>query len=107
MVGNIFSSGLNAYQSAQKLMGQGIGGIDNTSATSGAGSFAETLAGFATDSVASLKQGESMSIAAVKGQADVTDVVTAVNSAMRTMEVVTALRDKVIGAYQEIIRMPI
>ena len=109
MVSNILASGLGAYQNTQKIGGKGgvggIGSIDD--APSGAGSFAETLAGFTEDSLATLKKGETTSIAAAKGQADVTDVVTAVGAAMRTLETVTAIRDKVVGAYQEILRMPI
>lgn len=107
MVSNIFSSGLGAYQNAQKMLGKGVGGIGDVAPVEGAGSFAETLASFAQDSVATLKKGEETSILAAKGQADVTDVVTAVNAAMRTMETVTALRDKVVNAYQEILRMPL
>lgn len=107
MVGNILASGLNAYQSAQKLAGKGIGNLTDTAPAEGAGSFAETLAGFAQDSLSTMKKGEATSIAAAKGQADITDVVTSVQAAMRTLETVTAVRDKVIGAYQEIMRMPI
>ncbi|MEC8061286.1 MAG: flagellar hook-basal body complex protein FliE, partial [Pseudomonadota bacterium] len=41
------------------------------------------------------------------GQADLTDVVAAVNEAELTLKTVTSLRDKMVQAFQEISRMPI
>ena len=61
----------------------------------------------AKDSVNTLKEGELMSIKGISGEADLTDVVSAVNSAEATLQLVTTLRDRIIQAYQEIIRMPI
>lgn len=52
-------------------------------------------------------KGERMSLAAAAGQADVNDVITAVAEAEVTLQAVTTVRDKVIQAYQDIIRMPI
>ncbi len=40
------------------------------------------------------------------GQADIVDVVNAVNSAELTLDTVVAVRDKVISAYQSIMQMP-
>lgn len=50
---------------------------------------------------------ETMSLKAAAGQADVNEVVTAVAEAEVTLQAVTTVRDKVIQAYQEIIKMPI
>ncbi|WP_240796794.1 flagellar hook-basal body complex protein FliE [Terasakiella sp. SH-1] len=50
---------------------------------------------------------ERMSLKAAAGQADVNEVVTAVAEAEVTLQAVTTVRDKVIQAYQEIIKMPI
>jgi flagellar hook-basal body complex protein FliE len=44
---------------------------------------------------------------ATAGKANVTDVVTAVSAAEVTLQAVTAVRDKAVAAYQEILRMPI
>lgn len=44
---------------------------------------------------------------AALGQADLVDVVTAVAAAEATLETVVSVRDSVIRAYQEIMRMPI
>lgn len=57
--------------------------------------------------VQSNRQAEQVSAQAVAGKADVTDVVTAVTNAEMALDTVVAVRDKVITAYQEIMRMPI
>jgi flagellar hook-basal body complex protein FliE len=45
--------------------------------------------------------------AQVAGKAELIDVVTAISSAEASLETVMAVRDQVISAYQEIMRMPI
>ena len=47
-----------------------------------------------------------MSIAAINDRADITQVVTAVAEAELTLQTVVTVRDKVIEAYKDIIRMP-
>ena len=69
--------------------------------------FSSFMKDAAKESVNTLKEGESMSIKGISGEADLTDVVSAVNSAEATLQLVTTLRDRMIQAYQEIIRMPI
>ena len=53
------------------------------------------------------RQSEAVSIRAVANQADLNEIVSAVNNAEMTLQTVVAVRDKVIQAYQEIMRMPI
>ena len=53
------------------------------------------------------RQSEAVSISAIASQADLNEIVTAVNNAEMTLQTVVAVRDKVIQAYQEIMRMPI
>ncbi len=50
---------------------------------------------------------EEMSAKAVTGEANVVDVVQAVTEAEVVIQTAVAVRDRVIGAYQEIMRMPI
>lgn len=52
------------------------------------------------------QKSENLSIAAVTGKADLTQVATAVSDAEITLQTVVAVRDKVIDAYKEILRMP-
>ena len=57
--------------------------------------------------VGALQQGEATSIAGVTGGASIQEVVEAVTAAELSLQKVTAIRDRVITAYQEIMRMPI
>jgi len=50
---------------------------------------------------------ETAMVQAATGRADLVDVVTAVAAAEATLETVVSVRDSVISAYQEILRMPI
>ena len=49
---------------------------------------------------------EAVATRALAGKADVTDVVTAVSNAELALNTVVAVRDRVISAYQDIIKMP-
>ena len=51
--------------------------------------------------------GEQMSMKGIAGEADLTDVVQAVNSADITLRTIVTLRDRMVQAYQEVIRMPV
>ena len=53
------------------------------------------------------KAAELATASAVAGEADLTDVVTAVSNAEMTLQTVVTVRDRVVAAYQEILRMPI
>lgn len=75
-------------------------------APAGGPSFGEMLRTAAEESIATLKQGEQKSIEGALGRADLSDVVTAVTAAETTLQAVVAVRDRVITAYQEILRMP-
>ncbi|PIW27851.1 MAG: flagellar hook-basal body protein FliE [Rhodospirillales bacterium CG15_BIG_FIL_POST_REV_8_21_14_020_66_15] len=53
------------------------------------------------------ERSEKMSIAAINDRADITQVVTAVAEAEMTLQTVVNVRDKVLEAYNDIIRMPV
>lgn len=82
-------------------------GVTTAAAASGAGSFSDFLSSAMKDSIATMKQGETMAAKQVTGKADLVDVVTAVNAAEVTLDTVVAVRDKVISAYQTIMNMSI
>ena len=50
---------------------------------------------------------EQQGLAVAGGQGDIVDVVTAIAAAETQLQTVIAVRDQVISAYQEILRMPI
>lgn len=53
------------------------------------------------------RKAEGQIAAQVAGKAELIDVVTAISAAEASLETVMAVRDQVINAYQEIMRMPI
>lgn len=73
----------------------------------GAADFSQYLSQAMDNAVSTLKTGEQMATKQVTGQADVVNVVNAVNNAELTLDTVVAIRDKVISAYQSIMQMPI
>ena len=96
----------------------GIGGVgaahasrqvSGAVATNGAGStdFSRVLSDVASDAVNALKTGETTAIAGINGRASVNQVVEAVMNAEQALQTATALRDKLVAAYQEISRMAI
>ncbi len=69
--------------------------------------FAEMLTNVMGDMTQTSRAAEGQMAASVQGQGSLIDVVTAVSSAEASLETVMAVRDQVIAAYQEIMRMPI
>lgn len=98
----VIADAINAYTNAATQTGNGL------SPREGDGSaFADLVADAARSAVATGHNAESMTAAAVEGKAELTEVVAAVSSAELTLQSVVAIRDRMIQAYQEIIRMPI
>ncbi len=52
-------------------------------------------------------KGEITSVKGLTNEADLSQMVTAITNAELTLQTVVAIRDKVVGAYQDIIKMPI
>ncbi len=69
--------------------------------------FADALRDAAEGAMGALREGEQQSLKAAVGEANLNDVVTAIGKAELTLQTVVTLRDRVIQAYQEILRMPI
>lgn len=69
--------------------------------------FGQIMEKMVGDASASLKQAEAASAAQIAGKGDLVDVVTALGAAETALETVVAVRDRVIGAYTEIMRMQI
>jgi flagellar hook-basal body complex protein FliE len=96
-----------AYAATQK--GMGVGDSMGTSGTQGPaqGGFADILKSAMSDAVHASKNAEHQMAAQVAGKTELVDVVTAISAAEASLETVMAVRDQVISAYQEIMRMPI
>ena len=106
----ITSSAAGAYAAAQRLMssGGGQGSATGTGSVAGLGgdfsSMLEKAIGGVTDSG---RKAESQAMAAASGQGNLVDVVTAVAESETALQTLVAVRDRVISAYEEILRMPI
>ena len=94
-----------AYAATQKTVGvdPGMGGAQ----VGGAGGFADVLKSAMSDALRTSKHAESQMAAQMQGKAELIDVVTSISAAEASLETVMAVRDQVISAYQEIMRMPI
>lgn len=69
--------------------------------------FASFFRSLAQQSVSTMQASEQASVQGLQGQLDAQSVVEAVAAAELTLQTVTAVRDRVVEAYQELIRMPI
>ena len=67
----------------------------------------QPAAGRAEAARADLRASEAKAVEALTGKASLQDVVEAVTEAELSLQKMTAVRDRVISAYQEIMRMPI
>ena len=101
---------LKAFNPLSALKGAGLSPTSTGSAQgplAGSKDFLSLVKDAAQDAIKTGQKGEAMSIAGVAGKADLMDVVQAVGNAEVTLQTVVAVRDKMINAYQELIRMPI
>jgi len=99
------NAAIAAYNSAARSISGG--GTDKAEEVSSGSDFATLLRNGAKAAIESGKKSEEMSKQAIAGKADVRDVVAAVNNAELTLQTVVAVRDKVINAYSDILKMPI
>lgn len=90
----------NAAASARGESAQG-------GAASASAGFGRMLERAIADTVDTAKEADRVSAAAVTGEGDVTAVVTAVARAELALQTTVAIRDRVIQAYQDVMRMPI
>lgn len=70
-------------------------------------SFGAVLEQTMSDALATGHRGEAAATEAAAGKASLQEVVEAVNAAELTLQTVVAVRDRMIAAYQDILRMPI
>ncbi len=94
----------NAYASTKTDTGKNI--IPENVISRDESAFAQLL-GQLQDTQEATRMAETKSLQAIGGKADVVDVVNAITNAEIAIETLVATRDKVIGAYKEILNMPI
>jgi flagellar hook-basal body complex protein FliE len=96
-----FADAVNAYASAARMP------KDGGAAETGGNGFGDLLARAAGGVVDTIAKGEHASLQAAMGNADLAKVTEAVNNAEIAVQTVVAIRDRVVAAYQDIMRMPI
>jgi flagellar hook-basal body complex protein FliE len=96
----------NAYQMAAKLANQAGASDDLPSARNGV-DFGAMVQEAVQGVVDKGRDMDNKSIGMMEGRTDVVDVVTAVTETEVALETMVTVRDRVISAYEEIMRMPI
>lgn len=99
---------MTALAAAKAYAAAGSGAAPGVAAPAAGGQdFGDLLKSVMADAMQASKAAETQIAAQVSGKAELIDVVTAISSAEASLETVMAVRDQVISAYQEIMRMPI
>ena len=103
--GNAYISAVKAYNNAasgKSFEGHGAPQTDDVKQ----GEFAGLVRNAIEEAVRIGERSENLTVQGINERADVSKVVTAVAEAEVTLQTVVTVRDKVIEAYKEIIRMP-
>jgi flagellar hook-basal body complex protein FliE len=97
-----------AYQSAIKtgVVSKDIGGAGQQSVGSTGGEFSDLVKSALLQAKEIGQRGENQSLKGITDRTNLNKVVTAVAEAELTLQTVVSIRDKVIDAYKEILRMP-
>ena len=69
--------------------------------------FADLIKDVVEDAVVANKESEKVSMKAITGNADMREVAIAVANAEVSLQTVLTVRDKVVSAYQQIVKMPV
>jgi flagellar hook-basal body complex protein FliE len=103
-----FNAAMAAYGNAAKLVDRaGQGAATGLAAPTGQPDFSKLLAE-SMDTIAEAgRASDAKTMGLVNGQGNVVDVVTAIAETEIAIESMVTVRDRVISAYEEIMRMPI
>ncbi len=101
-----FNAVAAAYSNASRLISE-PGKAAAGPAGGGTPDFGKLLAEGVQGVIDTGRASDKLSLDLVNGNANVVDVVTAISQTELAMESMVAVRDKVISAYEEIMRMPI
>ena len=93
-----------AYAAQGSMAMPSLGGVE---ATKKGMDFGALVKSAMTDTLHQTRAAETKMAEQAAGKAELIDVVTAISSAEASLDTVMAVRDQVISAYQEIMRMPI
>jgi len=100
------ASAANAYASLAKLTDPS-GGLAKAAGDAGGPSFSGLLKDALGAVMEAGRKSDAQQQAVATGKSNIVDVVTAVSETEVAVETLVSVRDKVISAYEEIMRMPI
>lgn len=97
-----------AYGQTQRLVPDAKGLLNPSNKTASDGpDFGQLVSNTLEGVVEAGKTSDALSAEMINGKANIVDVVTAVSQTELAIESLVAVRDRVISAYEEIMRMPI
>ena len=97
-----------AYQAASRVGTAGAASaLGQAPAAADGATFQHALTDAMKNAMSQMRTGETAAGQGAAGQGDIVQVVNAVTAAELTLETVVAIRDRVISAYQDIMKMPI
>ena len=96
-----------AYQAANRIGASGAASALGSGATADGATFQHALTDAMKNAMSQMRTGETAAGQGASGQGDIVQVVNAVTSAELTLETVVAIRDRVISAYHDLMKMPI
>lgn len=101
------SAAAGAYASLQRLANPSANVGGSAAGVSGGQSFGDLLKSATSNILEAGRKADTQATAMASGKGNVVDVVTAVAETEVAVEAMVAVRDRVISAYEEIMRMPI
>lgn len=100
-----FNAATAAYSNAANLLKPASGKVDQQA--DAGGDFGKLLSNAVQGIVDQGRASDQKAMDLVNGKGDIVDVVTAISQTELAMQTMVTVRDKVISAYEEIMRMPI
>src|SRR3569833_479997 len=97
----------SAYSRALGGLGGGVKPASPVGRSEASGGFGSMVEGLVSDTTQQLRAAETASARQVAGKGDLIDVVTAIGAAETALDTMVAVRDRVVGAYTDIMRMQI
>jgi flagellar hook-basal body complex protein FliE len=98
---------LDATSAYGKVAGLAGGLTKPAAKTDGIGGFGDMVESMVTSTADQMRAAEHASAMQVAGKGDLIDVVTAIGAAESALDTMVAVRDRVVNAYSEIMRMQI
>lgn len=97
----------SAYSAALKALQKPSAADTGTAPSAVGGGFGDLLKQSLQSAVDAQHRSEAVSTAALAGKADMTDVLQAITGAEMALNAVLAIRDKVVQAYEQVMRTPV